>query len=67
MALCNEMGGDRKILYLTYSKLLKKDAQRRVRGAKVQNYHGIVYPSLLRANIRAGISESVRALSLIHI
>ena len=63
MALCNEMGGDRKILYLTYSKLLKKDAQRRVRGARVQNYHGIVYPSLLRANIRAGISESVRAFN----
>lgn len=58
-ALCAEAGKDREVLYLTYSKLLKLDAQRRVTGAKVQNYHGIVYPSLLRAGIRCGVGESI--------
>lgn len=63
MAICNELGADKRILYLTYSKLLKHDAQLRVRGAKVQNYHGIVYPHLLRAGIKAGISESIGAFN----
>lgn len=57
--LCGEASATMKVLYLTYSKLLKADAQARVRGAKVQNYHGIVYPSLLRAGIRCGIGESI--------
>lgn len=60
--LCNELKAatpQARILYLTYSKLLKEDAQLRVRGAKVQNYHGIVYPSLLNAGIKCGISESI--------
>jgi hypothetical protein len=59
-ALCTDVGRDRKVLYLTYSKLLKADAQRRVKNAKVQNYHGIVYPSLLRAGIKCGLDESIR-------
>ncbi|MEC3977396.1 DEAD/DEAH box helicase family protein [Amycolatopsis sp. H20-H5] len=59
-ALCTEVGRDRKVLYLTYSKLLKADAQRRVKHAKVQNYHGIVYPSLIRAGIKCGLDESLR-------
>lgn len=58
--LCTQVGRDRRVLYLTYSKLLKLDAQRRVMHAKVQNYHGIVYPSLLRAGIKCGIGESIR-------
>lgn len=59
-ALCSEVGRGREVLYLTYSKLLKADAQRRVRNAKVQNYHGIVYPSLLKAGITCGLDESIR-------
>ena len=39
---------------------LKADAQRRVKRAKVQNYHGIVYPSLVRAGIQCGLGESIR-------
>ena len=58
--ICNAMSGQNlRILYLTYSKLLKADAQRRVRGAWVQNYHGVVYKSLLEHGIRCGISESI--------
>lgn len=59
-ALCNAFGSQMNILYLTYSRLLKLDAQQRVSGAKVQNYHGIVYPWLLKAGIRCGIGESIR-------
>lgn len=59
-ALCDAQPAGRRVLYLTYSKLLKADAQKRVRRAKVQNFHGLVYPSLLRAGIRCGIGESIR-------
>lgn len=48
-----------KLLYLTYSKLLREEAQRRVFGAKVTNYHGIVYAPLRQAGFDPGISESV--------
>lgn len=61
--LCNEITKRRpndNVLYLTYSKLLKEDAQRRVFGAKVTNYHGVVYPYLRNANIKCGISESIK-------
>lgn len=62
-ALCSLAGRDREVLYLTYSKLLKADAQRRVTGARVQNYHGVVYPSLLAAGLSCGISESIRVFN----
>lgn len=52
-----------RVLYLTYSRLLKVDAQARVGGARVQNYHGVVYPYLLAEGIEAGISESIRAFN----
>lgn len=49
-----------KVLYQTYSRLLKQEAKERVRGAYVQNYHGLVYPYLLRAGIKCGIGESIQ-------
>lgn len=61
--LCALMSADKRILYLTYSRLLKADAQGRVGGAKVQNYHGVVYPHLLRLGIQCGVSESVQAFN----
>jgi hypothetical protein len=64
-ALCTEVGRDRKVLYLTYSKLLKADAQRRVKNARVQNYHGIVYPALLEAGIKCGLDESIRRFNTV--
>ena len=62
-ALCAAQPVDRSILYLTYSKMLKADAQGRVGNAKVQNFHGIVYPHLLRLGIRAGLGESVEVFN----
>lgn len=58
-ALCAGLGDERNVLYLTYSRLLKLDAQRRVGRAKVQNYHGIVYPALRQAEISCGLGESI--------
>lgn len=62
-ALCETIGRDREVLYLTYSKLLKADAKAKVRRARVQNYHGVVYPSLKAAGINVGVSASVGAFN----
>lgn len=61
--LCARLSATTRILYLTYSRLLKADAQDRVGGAKVQNYHGVVYPHLLRLGIQCGVGESVQAFN----
>ena len=62
--LCLEMSNlGKRVLYLTYSRLLKHDAQARVGGARVQNYHGVVYPSLVAAGITCGISDSIRVFN----
>lgn len=44
---------DRRILYLTYNRLLKEDAQKKITGSHVtvQNYHGFVYKYLVRRGI----------------
>ena len=41
----------RNVEYLTYSRLLKAEAQAKVIGARVQNFHGYVYPGLLAAGL----------------
>ena len=58
-ALCEAQGVGRSVLYLTYSRLLKIDAQARVGNARVQNYHGVVYPSLLAAGLDSSVGESI--------
>lgn len=44
-ALCDAMPKYKKILYLTYSRLLKIDAQSKIKNKNVtvQNYHGFAY------------------------
>lgn len=61
--LCARLSATTRILYLTYSRLLKADAQDRVGGARVQNYHGVVYPHLQRLGISCGIGESVQVFN----
>ena len=48
--LCNEFPNTKKILYLTYNRLLKLDAKARIRGKNitVNNYHGFAYGVLLQ-------------------
>lgn len=56
--LCRRAYGKR-ILYLTYNKLLKLDAQARIHmpGVQVQNYHGFAWGELARHGIRTGVSD----------
>lgn len=59
--LCNELK-DKRILYLTYNKLLKIDAQEKITHKKVEvnNYHGFAYRRLREANISSGISDLIQ-------
>lgn len=53
---------DKRILYLTYNRLLKLDAQKKIAGANVtvQNYHGFVYKYLTRRGIHVEPSKQIR-------
>lgn len=59
--LCSELPKNKNILYLTYNRLLKLDAQVKIqsKNATVQNYHGIAWYYLNRNNISAGISDLI--------
>lgn len=59
-ALCNYVP-TKRILYLTYNKLLKIDAKEKIRNPNVNvtNYHGFAWAELNRANIRSGLSELI--------
>lgn len=58
-ALCRQVGPTRRVLYLTYNKLLKLDAKARIYGgnAYVSNYHGFAYMEMLRRGIRCGFGD----------
>lgn len=60
-AMCSRLTG-RKILYLTYNKLLKADAKAMIRGdhVTVTNYHGFAYSCLAGARISCGVSDFIR-------
>lgn len=59
--LCNRLPRTKRILYLTYNRLLKADAKTKILNTNVTvtNYHGFVYPYLRRAGIQCGISDSI--------
>ena len=64
--LCNRMPKTSRILYLTYNRLLKLDARRRIRrrNVRVQNYHGFVYPALKNSGLGdCGISQSINVFN----
>ena len=62
--LCGLMGADRRILYLTYNKLLKLDAKSKIktRGTKttVTNYHGFCYSELRRNGQQPNLSDCIQ-------
>ena len=62
--MCNELA-DRKILYLTYNKLLKLDAQTKIcmRNVTVNNYHGFAYKMLRNSNIHCGVSDTIQTFN----
>lgn len=64
MHLCSEFPVSKKVLYLTYNKLLKLDAKSRIkrRNATVTNYHGFAYMLLQRIGKSAGISDLIQTV-----
>lgn len=54
--LCDSLEKRKNILYLTYNKLLKIDAQKKImnRNVTVTNYHGFAYMSLYRNGMQTG-------------
>lgn len=64
-ALCDMFPKNKLILYLTYNKLLKADAKAKIKNSNVTvtNYHGFVYPYLVRNGIRCSISDSIRTFT----
>ena len=63
--LCNELPSDCQILYLTYNKLLKIDAKRKIKkkNVTVTNYHGFAYITLTKENKKAGISDLINSFN----
>ncbi|WP_331696928.1 AAA family ATPase [Mycoplasmopsis agalactiae] len=61
-ALCNELFITKKILYLTYNKLLKLDAKNKIRNKNVTttNYHGFAYGILIRNNIKTSGNDAIK-------
>lgn len=59
--LCNKFPKSKRILYLTYNKLLKLDAQAKIKNSnvKVQNYHGIAWYYLHKINISTGVGDLI--------
>ena len=59
--LCDVLKG-KSILYLRYNKLLKIDAQSKIKnkGVVVQNYHGFAYSELKHNGIRCPIQQLIK-------
>lgn len=63
--LCELLPCSKRILYLTYNRLLKVDAQAKIltRNAKVQNYHGFAYCELMRNGFSCSSNDCVALYS----
>ena len=60
--LCNVLPVNKNILYLTYNRLLKKDAKKRInnKNVMVNNYHGFANYVLKRNSVSAGVSDLIQ-------
>lgn len=60
--LCLAFPTSKRILYLTYNKLLKIDAKEKIKGKNitVTNYHGYAFMCLARMGIKAGVSDLIQ-------
>ena len=59
--LCNELR-NKKILYLTYNRLLKLDAKNKIKSPNttVTNYHGFASSMLSKERVRCGVSDLIQ-------
>ena len=62
--LCEQLPLSKKVLYLTYNRLLKIDARDKIhrRNVTVTNYHGYAYMLLKRNGISSGIRDLIQTL-----
>ncbi len=60
--LCNMLPSSKKILYLTYNKLLKVDAKQKIKkkNVTVTNYHGFAYGVLKRMGIFVSVTDMIQ-------
>lgn len=60
--LCDLISQDKKILYLTYNKLLKLDAKSKIKNKNVlvTNYHGLAWLFLKQNGLSAGVSDMIQ-------
>ena len=60
--LCNALPNTKRILYLTYNRLLKLDAKSKIKkkNVTVTNYHGFAYMALKNKNISVGVSDLIQ-------
>ncbi|WP_341490881.1 AAA family ATPase [Mesomycoplasma ovipneumoniae] len=60
--LCDKFSIDKKILYLTYNKLLKVEAKNKIKNKNVlvQNYHGFAYRFLWEKGINSSSADSIK-------
>ena len=60
--LCNELPATKRILYMTYNKLLKLDAKSKIkrRNVLVTNYHGFCYAELAKLGVYPNISDIIQ-------
>ena len=58
--LCDELS-DKKILYLTYNRLLKLDAKEKIvrQGVTVTNYHGFAAGLLYKEGVSVGVGDMI--------
>ena len=59
--LCDKLAKSKRVLYLTYNRLLKIDAQAKIKSknATVQNYHGIAGHYLYKNGISASVGDLI--------
>lgn len=63
--LCDELPDTKRILYLTYNRLLKVDAKAKIKNknATVTNYHGFAAMCLYRMGVSAGVSDLIQCFN----
>lgn len=60
--LCDVLPSDKNVLYLTYNRLLKVDARKKIhnRNVLVTNYHGYAHYVLKQNGISAGVNDLIQ-------
>ena len=63
--LCDKIPTNKKVLYLTYNKLLKIDAQAKIhkKNITVTNYHGFAFIMLSKNGLHASINDLIKVFN----